>query len=350
MKDNACPAQPIPPSLPVVGLDIAKASFDAVLLLHDATSTMGLKPRYKRFPNTAAGFSALRQWLAHGLEQSMSEPRDLVHACMEATGPYFEALAVFLHEYGHTVSVVNPRRIQAYAQSKLLRTKTDRVDAHLIADFCATQRPRSWQPLPPDERTLQVLTRHLEALKGARCQHENQRQMLLARCPEVERSLEAVLAVLDEQIAAIASQMEQHVEQTPSLREALALLTTIPGIGRLSAAQILSEVPQLRQFSSARAVAAYAGLVPAQRQSGTSVRGRAQLSKLGNARLRKALYMPALSALRWNPVVRALKARLSGRGKRPKQVVVACMRKLLQLCYGVLKSGRPFEAKYALNA
>lgn len=141
--------------------------------------------------------------------------------------------------------------------------------------------------------------------------------------------------------------MKAHVQSASRLKEAVALLCTIPGIGALSAAQVLSEVPGLAQFKSARAVAAYAGLVPSERQSGTSVRGRARLSKLGNARLRKALYMPALSARRWNPLVRALGERLQQRGKRPKQVVVACMRKLLHLCYGVLKTGRPFDPCYA---
>src|SRR5215207_6217458 len=147
-------------TLPPLGLDVSKLKFNACLLRE------GGKIRHKVFANTAAGFTQLAGWLARqGVER--------VHACLEATGTYGDSLAAYLHEQGHTVSRVNPASVKAYAQSRLSRTKTDRVDASLIAGFCAERRPPAWHPPAPELRELQALARRLDSLVEIRTMEEN---------------------------------------------------------------------------------------------------------------------------------------------------------------------------------
>src|SRR5689334_2114481 len=166
----------------VLGIDIAKAKFDVALQFPDG------RIRRKSCPNASSGFTALAAWLAH---QQVTR----VHACLEATGTYGEALATWLHEAGHAVSVVNPMTIHAYAASQLSRTKTDRTDAALIAQFCATQHPALWHPAPREIRELQALIRRLEALLEMRTQETN-RLTSGPSTPAVQRSLETVIATL----------------------------------------------------------------------------------------------------------------------------------------------------------
>ena len=313
-----------------LGIDIAKNSYDVALLQAGRTHTA-------QFANTPAEFAQLTAWLQqHGVTQ--------VHVCLEATGRYGEALAAYLHAGGQVVSLINPARARAYARSKLIRNKTDRVDAALLADFCRTQQPRPWTPPAPERHELQALVQHLEALKGMRTQELN-RQKANPPAPAVQQLLAAHLAFLDEQIAQLQAQIQALIDAYPTLTQQHALLVSIPGIGAMTAARLLAI--DLLNFSSTRAVAAYAGLSPSQHTSGTSIHRQTRLSKVGNADLRKALYLPAVSAIRWNPVIAAWAERLRERGKAKMVVVGAAMRKLLCLAYGVLKSGRAFDPNFA---
>lgn len=316
-----------------LGIDIAKAKFVVALLTADG------RLRRKSCPNTPAGFAELGVWLVrHGVTR--------VHACLEATGTYGDALAHWLVDAGHVVSIVNPVIIHAYARTQLTRSKTDDIDAALIARYTATQHPPGWTPAPLAVRELQALVRRLDSLHDMRAQEANR----LAAGPvvaAVRRSIEAVLANLDAQIAQVQQLIRKHMDQHPGLRSQRDLLTSIPGIGEATAATLLAELFDKR-YTSARQAAAFAGLVPRLHESGT-LRGRPRLSKLGPGRLRKALYFPALTALRWNPSIRAVRERLHAAGK-PKMVIVgAAMRKLIHIAFGVLKSGRAYDATF-INA
>jgi transposase len=315
----------------VLGIDIAKAKFDVALQFPDG------RVRRKSVPNTPAGFTTLAGWLAQ-------QHVDRVHACLEATGTYGEALATWLVDAGHCVSVVNPMTIHAFAASRLSRTKTDRADAALIAQFCATQQPAPWQPAPREIRELQALIRRLEALHEMRIQEIN-RLSSGAATPAVTRSLETVIATLTDEIAAVQQQIRDHFTQHPGLRAQRDLLTSIPGIGEATAAVLLAELFD-KQYHSARQAAAFAGVVPRIAESGT-LRRRSRLSKIGPGRVRKALYFPALAGLRFNPSLRALRTRLRAKGKVPMVIVGAAMRKLIHLAYGVLKSQRPYDPTIA---
>lgn len=317
-----------------LGIDIAKAKYVVSLRRVDQ------KRRQKSFPNTREGHLALVSWV----DTYAAGP---VHACLEATGTYGEAVATALVDAGHRVSVVNPAAVKAFAQSQLRRTKTDGVDADVLADFCAAHQPPGWTPWPREVRELQGLIRRREALIEMLTQERN-RQAAGDLVAPVLASLTRHIAMLEAELADLDQQVDRHVDQHPSLRQQRALLVTIPGIGRSTAARLLAECRAITQFQSARAYAAFAGLVPRDHPSGT-LRRRARLAKTGSARLRLALYFPALTAMRFNPVLRLFSARLRAAGKPKMVVVAAVMRKLLHIVYGVLKHGRQFDPA-ALNA
>jgi transposase len=272
-----------------------------------------------------------------------------VHACLEATGEYGAALALFLYEAGQQVSSVNPARSAAYAKSRLARTKTDKADAALIAHFCHTQHPLPWTPPPAAIRELQALVRRVELLQEMVQQEVNRLQSGL-HSSAVQGSMESTLEFLREEVAKMQRQVQAHVEQWAELQHKRQLLCSIPGSGRWTAARVLAEIDQSRASVSARQLAAYAGLTPRERTSGTSVRHQSRLAKTGNSRLRRALYLPAIVAMRHNPAVHALADRLRAAGKRPMVIVGAAMRKLLHLIYGVLQSGKPFDPTWAAVA
>lgn len=321
-----------------LGIDIAKATFEVAL-------PNGTRQRGCGFTNDPAGFQALSRWLD---KQGAGQ----VWAVQEATGRYGEALAHYLAEQGHIVSVVNPLRIKAFSQSQMRRAKTDRADAALIADFgraqSLTSRPLApWTPPTPAQQHLRDLVHRLADVQQMRQQERNRREAG-ALSPEVQASLQAVLTVLDTQVEALHKAIQAHVEAHPPLRHTSQLLTSIPGIGLLTATRLMVELPTIQTFTNPKQLVAYAGLAPAVLESGTSVHRRRHTSRKGNAVLRAQLYMPALVALRHNPVIQAMQQRLQQAGKAKMVIVVAAMRKLLHLAFGVLKSGRPFDSTFAL--
>jgi transposase len=316
----------------MLGIDIAKDKFDVALLLDNG------KYKTKVFANHSKGFIALEQWLRDHRVHS-------VHACMEATGIYGDALALFLVDAGFGVSVVNPAQIKAFAQAELTRNKTDAVDARLIARFGALHQPPLWVPPPRAIRDLQALVRRLEALNDLRQQEANR---LEVSEPAVRRSIETVLSTLEAQIREIKQKINDHIDQNPDLRGKRELLESIPGIAEATSAHLLIYLAQEGRFSKAKELGAFAGLTPRRRESGSSVQGKSRLSKMGESRLRKALYMPAVSAMRHNPVMAAFAKRLLENGKPKMVIVCAIMRKLLHMAFGILKSGRPFDPNRVL--
>jgi len=328
-----------------LGIDIAKATFTVALLYPGATPTA--KPRQLKqatFPNTPAGFAKLLAWLRQG----MAKPQE-IHACLEATGTYGEALARFLTEQSATVSVVNPAQIVAFAKSELSRTKTDKADAKLIARYCQKYAPPAWTPPALEFRELQALVRRVESLQQMHQMEANRLEALESgiSVSSVAQSLQSSIAFLDEQIAWTKEQIRALLDQHPSLKEQHDLLVSIPGVAQTTAAALLAEIGDFRQFADVRAVCAFAGLSPRRHESGTSVRGRPRLCKTGSARLRKSLYFPAMVALRFNPRVKALGERLRSAGKSKMLIVGAAMRKLLCLAFGILKSGRAFDPQFS---
>ncbi len=311
----------------ILGIDVAKAKFDVALL-----SPAG-KFKSKAFGNDASGFGQLDAWLARHDVVSM-------HACMEATGVYWEALAEHLVDAGHRVSVINPARIKAFGTSQGVRTKTDKVDARLIAKFCSRNTPEAWQAAPVALRALRALVLRRQALDSMRTQERNR---LGVAHPAVRESIEALITGLEEQIAEVERKIRELIDQDPDLREQFKLLDTVPGLGEKTIALLLSYFSEHQRFDKANQASAFVGLNPQQHQSGTSVNVKTRLSKIGHSAARRALYMPAVVAMTKTAWGKAFAARLRAAGKPPMVIIGAIMRKLVHITYGVLKSGKPFD-------
>jgi transposase len=310
-----------------LGIDVAKAKLDVALRLPDG------KIRSKVIENTPEGFNVLSDWLA-------KHDVDILHVCMEATGIYWEAVADFLTDAGHTVSVVNPSQIKAFGAAGLVRTKTDKVDALLIAEFCVSQHPEPWQAPPPAIRELRALVARRNALDAMRTQERN--RLLVAR-ESIRSGIEAHIEHLEQAIAKIEAAIRQKIDDDPTLTHQHALLDSIPGLGEKTIPVLLSYYGGPLRFEQAKQAAAFAGLDPRQHESGSSVRGKPRLSKVGHAFLRKALYMPAMVATTRTAWGRAFRDRLAAAGKQPMIILGAMMRKLVHVAFGVLKSGQPFN-------
>jgi transposase len=312
-----------------VGVDIAKLKFDVAVQLPNQ------KYKTKKFANTPAGCREFLNWLARFGH---------CHVCMEATGCYSTELATLLADNGCCVSLENPARIHAFANTELTRNKTDKSDAALIARYCALYQPAPWHPAPLSERQLTALVRHLRNL-------EEMRQMEMNRLEAADEvivpSLNEHVTMLDELIEETRNKINRHIDDNPDLKRDRELLKSIPGIGDMLSVSLLAFAGNLRRFSNSKALVAYAGLNPRRCESGMW-KGKSRLSKVGHAELRSALYMPAVVAGRCNKVVKNLMERLAARGKTGKERVCAGMRKLLQLAYGVVKSGHEFNAEIPL--
>jgi transposase len=319
-----------------VGIDVSKERLDVVLL-------RDRQQEGQHFTNTPTGFAKLHSWLSRRLKVAEAQ------VCLEATGQYSVGVADFLVEQGYWVSLVNPARISAYGRSQLSRNKTDQLDAVLIADFCRTQQPPRWTPPPAEVRHLQALVRHLEDLTSARQQARNRLSTPLQTDP-VQDHLQAQITLLDQQIAQTKRTIADWLDQHPDLKAQKDLLISIPGLGELTIGKLLAECRDLRSFRQSRQLVAFAGLNPRQHVSGSSIHKKPTISRTGSMALRAALYMPALVAIRHNPLLRDFALRLRQRGLSPKAIIVAVMRKLLHLIVGVLKSGQPFDPNWASAA
>jgi transposase len=318
-------------SVSVLGIDIAKQKFDAALLINGKT-------KHKTCKNSAEGFETLMIWLEkQGIQK--------VHACLEATGNYGEDLAIYLHEAGHIVSIVNPARIKGFAQSELIRTKTDKLDAALIARFCLAMKPVPWTPPLPEIRSLRALVRRADSLVDMRSQEKNR---ISTAHESVILLIKEHIVYLDQEIEKIRRQIADLIRQNPHLKRRKELLDSIPAIGKVTIPHILAELDDLEKFNHVRQMVAFIGLAPKETLSGSSIKGKPRLCKIGHARLRKALYMPALVSIQCNPIMIAFYNRLKDKGKNGKVIVCAIMRKLVHVIFGVLKSGKEYDPNFQL--
>jgi transposase len=314
----------------ILGLDIGKFKFDAFLLQQGSHA-------HAAFPNTQTGFEQLRTWLA---ARSLPEPAPL-HACLEATGNYGLDLAAFLFAEGVTVSIVNPKQIKAFGDSELTRNKTDPLDAALIARFCRAHTPPAWTPPLAHMRALRETVRRCAALKEMRTQEINRQKAGFAS-DVVNDSIQRLRAHIEGEIETLTAQIRDLLAQDKTLQGNFDLLRSIPGIGDVTAALLLAELPNIAEFTP-KGLAAFAGLSPAEHSSGARHRGTG-ISRIGNAAIRSAMYLCALSARRHNPRLQDFVARMQAAGKPNKVILVAIARKLLVMAHAVIRTQKSFVA------
>lgn len=319
--------------IPVLGIDVSKLTLDVCMITADGST-------HHRVRNDRQGHEQLHAW-ARTISPEYC-------ACLESTGSYGEAVAKYLFSEQVAVSLVNPSQTAAFAKAQLLRTKTDKVDAESIARFARAmllegQLPR-YESRSQEDDELQELVRHRDALVTQRQQVVNRNGD--AELAAIKRSNQKLIGMIDREIKQIESEIRKLIGKHERLNTQFELLTSIPGVGPVTATTVLAELPAIERFSRPNQVAAYAGLTPRTRHSGSRTPLSQPISKTGNQRLRKTLYMAALVALRANPVMKQFAARLYQKGKAPKKVIVAIMRKMTHLIYAILKNEVPFNPNH----
>ena len=309
-----------------IGIDISQAGFDVAFPKEKGY-------RSDKFSNQLAGFEVFQAALP-------------ANACcvMEATGPYYLRLATYLHAQGIPVSVVNPLVIKRFSQMKLSRAKTDKADARLIAEYGRLHQPLPWQPplafineLQQESSLLEQLLKQRTALGNHRHALEQQPQI----SEQARQTLEKLLVGLDEQI----QQLEQSIARKAQAHCAplLKVLLSIPGIGLKTAVQLLVITQGFQRFDSSQQLSAYVGLAPRLYESGSSVRGKVHIAKLGMAQMRKRLYLCALSASKCNQACQQLYDRLLAKGKAKKLALIAVANKLLKQAFAMANSGEVYN-------
>jgi transposase len=316
----------------VLGIDVSKKDLSVALLINE-------KFHEKTVENSSQGFQSLMRFIK-------SKTSENVTVYLEATGVYSEDISDFFFENSFDVKVVNPIKIHAFGKAKLSRNKTDKADAKLIAEYGKTfPEERSYTPKSSNQKRLRALYRtyvafidqtiicktHLESSKDS----------------EVRDLWNNNLQYLKGQIKEIMKKMIDITKQ--ECHSKYKLLLTIPGIGVITAIAILAEIGDASDFLNARQLAAYVGVTPKHRCSGTSVRGKSRISKIGNSVLRKAIYMPAMTTSRCSPAIKEWTMKLRDRGKKGMQIIVAVMRRLIHIIYGVLKNSTEFDENMLLG-
>lgn len=319
-------------SNPSLGIDIDKMKFVAGVWL---TPQRCLKAE---FANHAGGFRKLRMWLKqHGLGS--------LRVGIESTNVYGEALAQWLYDQGHEVFVLNPEHVAHYARSRGQRNKTDPADAATIAAFIAHHEATPWRPPSPEQKTLRSLTRTRYQLVQLGQQLSNQ---IRTAQPAGRKHLQLALRTIRTQLAAIGKEITAHLRIHPVLYDQVRRVMTIKGIGLITAATAIAELPPITPQSEARAICAWAGLTPHRRQSGRTELP-AHLCRKGNVYLRQALFMPALVAKRYNPLLRDFAQRLAAKGKRTPAILGAISHKMLRIIVGLLRSNTNFNPNWHLE-
>jgi transposase len=322
-----------------VGIDVSKGALEVAATVDGKTVASS-----RSVGNDESGWRKLVKWACKNAGRLGCEE---VHYCLEATGVYSEGVLEYLQEQPDSiVSMVNPAQIKAFAQSQLLRTKTDRVDATFISFYVALIKPEATEKIPVEIKELRSMVRHLEYLIERRAQAKTRLES--SSNALVVASIVEAISHDDEQIKEMETKIRDHVDKYKGLRDKIELLKTIPGISDTTARILLCEFNMAGQEGriSAKAQTAHAGLAPGQRQSGKSVKGKSRICKTGNSRLRKCAYLPALSAIQYNPLVKVFYERLVSKGKPKMVAVIAAMRKLIVLAIGVLNNGVPFDQNW----
>lgn len=323
-----------PPTMAFCGIDVAAATLAVALQAADQAH------QERQFANTASGHKALIIWL--------SKQKCGVRVSLEATGVYSLELAMALHKAaGIEVAVVNPKKVKGFAQS-MQRSKTDKADARMLAEYSRRMPFLAWQPPSREGLQLRGICRHIAALSQEHTRALNrltaaQGATGTARC--VREDLKRALAGLKKRMATLRRYAMKLIQADPQLAEKVRLMRSIPGIADISAVQILGELVLLGPETTARQWVARSGLDPLQEDSGTSVHKPPRISRAGSSHLRRSLYMPALSAVQWDPHLKAFYEALQARHKTKLQALMAVARKLLHAIHGIFNSHTPYDGQ-----
>ena len=327
----------------VVGIDVAQDELVVSLGNMDEETATGIYA-YKVFANTPTGIKALTEWVKG---KTLAECP--VRYVMEATGVYHERLAYFLSDNSCSVSIVMPNKISNFFKTLEIKTVTDKSMSGAIAMFGLEKKMENWTPPTKAFRELRQITRERDQLVCERTVLKNQRHAEKAEAFPNENTLERIkerIKLIDSHLNAILTEIKGSVKADAKLKEDVKLITSAVGIGLLTAAAILSETNGFELIKSQKQLTSYAGFDVKEKESGTSVKGKAKISKRGNKHLRKAMHMPSLAAIRHSPRYKAIYMRILAKTGIKMKALVAVQRKLLELVYTLYKTRKPYQEDY----
>ena len=320
-----------------IGIDVSKEKLDVCWLRDISTG----KKKSKVFRNQRKLFVDIIQWIR---KNTKTEPQRIL-ITLEATGIYHEALIYFLHEQGFQIFLANPGKAKKYAEALGLVHKTDKSDAAMLARYGSSQADDVvlWQPEAPQVRELKALLRRLDALEKDEQREKNRLEASeINACSErVVQSIRDMILVIETEIVGLKQEIDDHIDRHPILKNNRQLLKSIKGIGDVMARELVY-LFAAKDFKTAKQVAAYVGLIPKLKESG-KFKGHTAMSKTGPSRLRAKLYMASVSACQHNPDIKVQRARLLKAGKTKMQALGAAMRKLIQICFGVVKNQTEYQ-------
>jgi transposase len=327
----------------VVGIDVAQNELVVQLgrMMQDCTTELYA---HKSFANDQKGFKALVEWTGKLTESTVG-----VRYVMEATGVYHESLAYFLYGEGLALSVVLPSKVSAYGRSLSVKTITDKMASQAIALFGLERQLQAWQPPDPLYKKMRQLTREREQLTAEMVVLKNQLHAEEAEAQGNKKSMQRTkkrLALISTQMAEIAGELKELVETNQEVKKLVQLLSTIVGVGFLTAATVLAETDGFALIGNKRQLTSYAGLDVKEKQSGTSIKGKPRISKTGNRYLRKAMYMPGLTAIRHDERLKGVYVRLLSKHGIKMKAAVAVQRKVLEMMFTVYKTGKAYDRNY----
>lgn len=330
----------------VLGIDVAQKELVVCLgRMHDDWRSE--LHAGKTFANTSKGFLLLLEWV-----KKLADPDISVHYVMEATGVYHESLAYFLKDRDLIVSIVLPNKISNYARTLSIKTVTDKTASEAIAQFGLERNLDEWQKPLPIYKKIRQLTRERDQIILERTMTKNQLHAEQSEAQPNETSLKRInqrIGLLTKQEKEIAIELSVLIKEDVKVSGSIELLCSLPGIGQLTAATVLAETNGFDLIRNKRQLTSYAGLDIKEKQSGTSVRGKSKISKKGNKYLRKAMHMPALSAIRHDDRFKTLFVRLVSRHGIKMKAVVAVQRKLLEMIYAIFKNKEVYDSEYLKN-
>lgn len=340
-----------------LGIDISK-KFLAVALLDAEDRILW---RNEKISNNSDGFKKLIKKAVEVAGKASKDSPFEIAVGAESTGVYGEKLCCFLHAHRDednrfTTYILNPMSVRYSAKASGNGTKNDAVDSIAIASYLSEVIRKGkvlpWIPPTAEEEHLRALSRRRDELVHLRTQELNRLEKNEnAAVPDcyVGQSVKGLVAYLDEEIEALEGEIEKHIDQTPGHKESNKLLQSIPGVGPILASMFLAEIGNLSRFRNAKQLVAFIGLAVVEWTSGSSVHKRPRINKRGRGRLRGCLYMAAMSAIRCNPVIRAFYERLRSREKARMVALIAAMKKLVHIMFGVLKNQNVFDPAYAMR-
>lgn len=323
----------------IIGIDVAKDKLDCMWLI-DIDSN---KKRARIFQNSSDGFLLLVNWLKKDIDKNLEN----IHIIVEATSIYHEGLIYTLHELGVKVSVVNPAYVRDFAKAYGVHNKTDKKDSMMLARYAASNPPklRLWQPEPPEVRELKAMLSRLSALKKDIQRERNrlEKSLITVVSKDVVKSIKTMIKSLEKAHDMLEKQIDKHIDNHPNLKKNRELLQSIPAVGNVVSREMLAIIGS-RDFTQASEVSAFLGLVPKQKSSGQK-EWQSVLTKKGSARIRASLYMAVVVAIQHNTDIKEQYQRLLAAGKTKMQAICAGMRKLVQICFGVIKHQNKYQCQ-----